>query len=476
MKLQIAPKLLPVLDAKQRFVVVYGGRGSGKSYGLGSLSLLKALNGQKVGAFREFQNSIDDSVHSLLAAQIESYGLDAFEVQNNQILFNGEVAFKFRGLARNVEAVKSMFGFNLFWIEEAQTISFESLKALTPTLREQGSQIWLSGNPRSSTDAFSERFIKPFEKQLERDGIYEDDMHLVIRMNYEDNPWFVKTPLEQERLHDRQNLPRAMYEHIWEGKHLDTVQDSIIEADWFDAAVDAHKKLGWKPEGLLMSSHDPSDEGGDSKGYALRHGNVILDVCEKVTGDANEGMDWALDKAIAAQADHFIWDCDGLGISLKRQVDQALDGKKMEYHMFKGSESPYDPEMPYTLGGSQRAKTNRETFFNKRAQMWWTLRDRFEATYRAVEKGQYINPEELISLSSDIDNLEQLRSEVCRIPLKRANSGKIQILSKVEMAKKPYSIPSPNMGDALMMSMHSPKVSTVKPVTINFAGWKNGRI
>ena len=96
MKLQIAPKLLPVLDAKQRFVVVYGGRGSGKSYGLGSLSLLKALNGQKVGAFREFQNSIDDSVHSLLAAQIEHYGLDAFEVQNNQILFNGEVAFKFR--------------------------------------------------------------------------------------------------------------------------------------------------------------------------------------------------------------------------------------------------------------------------------------------------------------------------------------------------------------------------------------------
>ena len=263
-----------------------------------------------------------------------------------------------------------------------------------------------------------------------------------------------------------------MYEHIWEGKHLDTVQDSIIEPDWFDAAIDAHVKLGWKPEGAMIASHDPSDEGGDSKGYALRHGNVILDVCEKVTGDANEGMDWALEKAIASQADHFIWDCDGLGISLKRQVDQALDGKKMEYHMFKGSESPYDPEMPYTLGGSQRAKTNRETFFNKRAQMWWTLRDRFEATYRAVEKGQYINPEELISLSSDIDNIEQLRSEVCRIPLKRSNSGKIQILSKVEMAKKPYSIPSPNMGDALMMSMHSPKINSVKPVEINFSGWK----
>ena len=472
MKLQIAPKLVPILTAKQRFIVVYGGRGSGKSYGLASLCLLRALRGYKIGAFREFQNSIDDSVHSLLAAQINKYELEDFEVQNNQILFNGEQSFKFRGLARNVEAVKSMYGFNLFWVEEAQTISFDSLKALTPTLREQDSQIWLSGNPRSSTDAFSERFIKPFEKQLARDGIYQDDMHLVIRMNYGDNPWFTKTPLEQERDHDYRNLPRAMYEHIWEGKHLDTVQDSIIEPDWFDAAIDAHTKLGWKPEGAIIAAHDPSDEGGDSKGYALRHGNVVLDVSEKVTGDANEGMDWALAKALQAQADHFTWDCDGLGISLKRQVDTALAGKKMEYHLFKGSESPYDPELPYTLGGLQKAKTNKETFFNKRAQMWWKLRDRFEATYRAVSKGQYINPEELISLSSEIDSIEQLRSEVCRIPLKRANSGKIQILSKVEMAKKPYSIPSPNMGDALMMSMHTPKLSMVKPVQIDFAGWK----
>ena len=472
MKLQIAPKLVPILTAKQRFIVVYGGRGSGKSYGLASLCLLRALRGDKIGAFREFQNSIDDSVHSLLAAQINKYELEDFEVQNNQILFNGEQSFKFRGLARNVEAVISMYGFNLFWVEEAQTISFDSLKALTPTLREQDSQIWLSGNPRSSTDAFSERFIKPFEKQLARDGMYQDDMHLVIRMNYEDNPWFTQTPLEQERDHDYRNLPRAMYEHIWEGKHLDTVQDSIIEPDWFDAAIDAHTKLGWKPEGAIIAAHDPSDEGGDSKGYALRHGNVVLDVSEKVTGDANEGMDWALAKALQAQADHFTWDCDGLGISLKRQVDTALAGKKMEYHLFKGSESPYDPELPYTLGGLQKAKTNRETFFNKRAQMWWKLRDRFEATYRAVSKGQYINPEELISLSSEIDSIEQLRSEVCRIPLKRANSGKIQILSKVEMAKKPYSIPSPNMGDALMMSMHTPKLSMVKPVQIDFAGWK----
>ena len=76
----------------------------------------------------------------------------------------------------------------------------------------------------------------------------------------------------------------------------------------------------------------------------------------------------------------------------------------------------------------------------------------------------------MISLSSSIENLDQLRAEVCRIPLKRNNNGKIQIMSKIEMAKKPYQLPSPNMGDSLMMSMYSPKVAA-QVATIKFAGW-----
>jgi phage terminase large subunit len=192
-------------------------------------------------------------------------------------------------------------------------------------------------------------------------------------------------------------------------------------------------------------------------------------------GDRGCGRRYGLgaDKAIQDRADHFVFDADGLGVSLKRQVDQALTGKVgMKYTLFKGSEAAQDPELPYTTGGMERNKTNRETFRNKRAQFYWKLRDRFEATHRAVTKGEYVNPEEMISLSSSISCLDQLRAEVCRIPLKRNNLGKIQILSKVEMAKAPYRLPSPNMGDALMMSMISPKVNTQEKVVLNFSGWK----
>ncbi len=470
-KLQIPEKLLPFAQKPKRFKIAIGGRGSGKSMTFADLCLYDAMTkGLKTACFREFQTSIDDSVHALLKDEIERLQLHGFEIQNNQILYNDNVAFRFRGLARSPEGVKSYHNFQRFWVEEAQVVSFESLKALTPTLRVEGSEIWMAGNPRSSTDAFSQRFIKPFEKELRRDKFYEDDLHLIIWINHDDNPFFPDV-LRSEMDHDRKTMSPALFNHVWGGEYYDQVEDTIIPVEWYDAAIDAHEKLGFKAEGAIIASHDPSDEGGDSKGYALRKGSVVLDVDEKVTGDTNDGMDWAIDKSLGDMADWFVWDCDGLGVSLKRQVDQALEGKKVEYFMFKGSESPEDPEMPYTEGGTQRAKTNRETFFNRRAQYWWKLRDRFERTYRAVEKGQYINPDDLISLSSNIKNLDQLRSEVCRIPLKRNNSGKIQILSKIDMAKKPYQLPSPNMGDALMMSMFTPKIAKAQSAKINFKGW-----
>jgi phage terminase large subunit len=207
-----------------------------------------------------------------------------------------------------------------------------------------------------------------------------------------------------------------------------------------------------------VAAHDPSDEGGDAKGYALRHGSVILDVAENETGDVNEGCDWAIDRAISAGADWYAWDCDGLGISLKRQTLAAFDGKKIETVMFKGSEAPDDKDAIYEAASGESAntgKTNRQVFRNKRAQYYWRLRDRFYKTFQAVTKGVYIDPDELISLSSDIDCLDQLRAEVCRVPKKPNPNGLIQIMSKADMVK--MEIGSPNMADSLMMSMMIPQ-------------------
>ena len=472
-EMQLPAKIKPFLSKGKRYKIIIGGRGSAKSMSVADICLMDAMTkGIKTGCFREHQNSIEDSVHALLGSEIERHNLQEFEVQNSAILYKGQEAFKFRGLARNTEGVKSMHGFSKFWTEEAQTTSFKSLKDLTPTLRTDDSEIWMTANPRSSVDAFSQRFIKPYEKQLRRDGYYEDDLHMILWMNYQDNPFFPAV-LEAERAHDEKTMTTALYRHVWLGEYYDEVENTIIPVDWFDAAIDAHEKLGFKPEGAVICSFDPSDEGGDSKGLSIRKGSVILDVNEMLTGDASEGMDWALDRCRATGSDWFVWDCDGLGVSLKRQVDKELNNTKISYHMFKGSESPEDSELAYGGEGRER-KTNRDTFANKRAQYWWRLRDKFQSTHRAINKKQYINPDDLISLSSDIKSLDQLRSEVCRIPLKRNSNGTIQIMSKIEMAKAPYSLPSPNLGDAVMMGCFQPKILALQASKINFAGWGNG--
>ena len=463
-----------VVRKSKRFIVIIGGRGSTKSMTAGGICLMDAqTRGIKTACFREFQNSIDDSSHALLDGEIERMGLRGFEVQNNKILVDrgGEKieAFKFRGMARNPEGIKSMYGFQRALVDEAQTISYKSLRALTPTFREEGTEIWMLANPRSRADPFSQRFILPFHKELLRDGVYEDDLHLIIFINYTDSPFFPET-LESERAYDEAHMTTAEYRHIWLGEFYDEVAGSIIPVEWFDSAIDAHIRLGFNPEGAKFASFDPSDEGKDAAGYALRHGSVYLDICDTDQGDINDKLDWAIEKALNAGADHFTWDIGGMGTGLKRDVDRLLQNTRTDYHLFNGAETSDNPDaiyQPVDSNDPSKRRTNRETFVNRRASRYYALADRFENTYKAIKAlnagvvPMNLNSDDMISLSSDIKQMDEIRSEVCRIPRKSNNNGKKQIMTKKEMLM--LGIPSPNMADPMMMNEFSPAKKSVKP-------------
>lgn len=466
-QLRIVDKLARAITTPKRIKIIVGGRGSAKSIGVGDIMLMFADHGERICCAREFQNSIDDSVHEGLKQEIDRLGVEGFNALATSIRTStgGEIFYK--GLARNITSLKSLAGVRRLWIEEGESVSEKSLKVLTPSIRSSASsnedgdtppEIWITMNRGSKKDAVAKKYLSRAEKQLAKTGYYEDDLIMVIQVNWDENPWF-PPELEQERQDDLANLTYAEYRHIWEGDYYDEVKGSIIPVAWFDAAIDAHEKLGFKAKGAKIAAFDPSDEGGDAKGYALRHGSVVLSACDNDTGDSNEGCDWATDKAIDDGADYFTWDCDGLGVSLKRQVNESVAGKKIQTSMFKGSESPDHPDSIYQQSDGDRkskSKTNKQTFKNKRAQYYWRLRDRFYATYRAVVKGEYIDPDDLISLSSTIEDMDSLRSEVCRIPKKPNGNGMIQIMSKLEMAKPPFELPSPNIADSLMMLMMIP--------------------
>lgn len=469
-----AEKLERAVTTKKRFVIIYGGRGSMKSVGAVDICLAGVMDrGDKVFCLREFQSSIAESVHALIKEEIDRLNLENFAVLDTTIRYKHGGEFKYMGLARNPASIKSAAGFRRFLTEEAATLSDASITNLTPTARNKARsglpgvaveekkseiddvQMFFIANINSSEDPFSKRFINPFLDHLNRDGYYEDDLHLIIKMNYTDNPWFMDSGLEGERLFDLENKPRAVYDHIWLGAPLDTVENSIILAEWFDACVDAHIKLGFEPTGQERLAYDPADS-GDAKAVGYQHGSVVTGVSSTNDGDVNTATDWALGFAVKLKPDVFLWDSDGIGLSLRRQVMEGLKGKKVKIVPFHGGETVQHPNEVYDgIEGEgffdiERGRTNSAMFLNLRAQNYWRLRDKMFKTYLAVEKGKYFQPDELISFSSGIKELTGLRAEICRIPRKYNNSnGKIQILSKPEMKAK--KIKSPNMADVVMM-------------------------
>ena len=139
-------------------------------------------------------------------------------------------------------------------------------------------------------------------------------------------------------------MSKSRFNHIWHGAFNDDIENSIINPDWFDACIDAHKKLGFEPRGAVVVGHDPSDVGKDAKGYAQRYGSVFTCIKEIDAENANVAFDVACKLAKDANADSFGWDCDGMGALLRNQADSAFKNTKINTFMYKGSEGVHMPD------------------------------------------------------------------------------------------------------------------------------------
>ena len=312
----INPIFQPFIEA-HRYKVAKGGRGSGKSWAIARL-LIEASRRQPVRILcaRELQNSISDSVIRLLEDTIEREGYASeFEIQRSMIRHLGTGAeFMFYGIKNNPTKIKSLEGIDICWVEEAEAVTKESWDILIPTIRKPNSEIWVSFNPKNILDDTYQRFVVD----------HPDDICL-LTVNYTDNPHFPEVlRLEMEECKRRNP---TLYRHIWLGEPVSASDMAIIKREWLEAATDAHKRLGWKARGAVVASHDPSDTGPDAKGYAMRHGSLVKRIAEGTLMDVNEGADWATDLAIGDNADHFLFDGDGLGAGLRRQIIRFIQRK-----------------------------------------------------------------------------------------------------------------------------------------------------
>lgn len=207
-----------------RYKCFYGGRGSGKSWTFATVLILRAAEKpMRVLCTRETMNSIRESVHQLLSDRIHALGLaDQFVIGTTSIRHDNGSEFVFAGLKHNVSQVRSLEGVNVAWVEEAANISHTSWEVLIPTIRLDGSEIWISFNPVLETDSTYERFVKNPQPNS-----------LLKHVTYRDNPWF-PVELQREAAALRARDPDA-YQHVYLGECRYTLDGAIYANELRDA-------------------------------------------------------------------------------------------------------------------------------------------------------------------------------------------------------------------------------------------------
>ncbi|MGP3024035.1 PBSX family phage terminase large subunit [Serratia marcescens] len=225
-QLPIPAKLAPLFTAiDKRYRCSHGGRGSAKTRTFAMMTAVKAyqamMNGEAgvILCAREFMNSLEESSMQEVKQAILSVPWLAanFDIGEKYIrTIDKSVNYVFCGLRHNLDSIKSKARILLCWVDEAESVSEIAWQKLSPTVREEGSEIWVTWNPERDGSATDKRFRKE-----------AGDDCITVEMNYTDNPWFPDV-LEGERLNDERRLDPATYAWVWEGAYLENSDKQVL--------------------------------------------------------------------------------------------------------------------------------------------------------------------------------------------------------------------------------------------------------
>lgn len=215
--LDFPDKLLKIIVSLEEFLyfLLEGGRGSAKTQTVARFILYIGDKYKlRIVCGREIQNSIEESVYTVLKEIIEQYGLNydvgAKEMEHRttktKIIFKG---FREQGKIN----IKGLEDVDILWIDEAQAITKETLKVIIPTIRKDRSRVFFTMNRTLKDDAVFDEF-----------STRSDCLHIHIDY-FENKHCTEKLKLEAEKCRLR-NFED--YEHIWLGKPLDQASRAVF--------------------------------------------------------------------------------------------------------------------------------------------------------------------------------------------------------------------------------------------------------
>lgn len=221
LEFEIARAYRPLL-APRRFKGARGGRSAGRSHNFGEMLIAECMRRHvRAACVREIQSSLEDSVKAVLESKIHKYALeDVFDIRRREIRGPHDSLIIFRGIqSHTARRIRSLEGFNIGYIEEAQSLSQTSLDDLIPTIRSPGSEIWAAWNPLDPHDPIDVHF-------RENEG---DPDFICVHTTWRDNPWLPDESyrdMERTRARDPDK-----YAHVWEGQYR-TMSEARVFKNW----------------------------------------------------------------------------------------------------------------------------------------------------------------------------------------------------------------------------------------------------
>jgi len=414
---------------KVRNRVLYGGRASSKSWEFSGMA--QSIGAQYRTRFlcvRRFQNKIKESVYTLIKAQIDNFGTPGYEALASEIHHANGTSFTFYGIEKHTDEIKSFEGADILWIEEAHNLTKDQWDILEPTMRKQGSEIWVSFNPKLMTDFIYQRFIiDPPPSTRSR------------LINYTENEFLSETMLAV--ISAKREEDEEEYQHIYLGVPLTDDESAAIKRSWLEAAIDADIKLGVDLSGARCVGYDVADSGDDKNATAMFDGAICEDIDE---WKAPEDELTKSTKRAWAQVRNgkMLYDSIGVGAHVGSTLKEM--DIQFGYHKFNAGGAIINPEKEYAPG-----ITNKDKYENLKAQAWQEVADRLRNTYNAVNKGMVYPSSELMALRSDLPFLQRLMTELASPRKSYSKKGLDMVESKVDLSKR--GVKSPNLADAFVM-------------------------
>ena len=426
-----------------RYKVLYGGRASSKSHELCTMLILMAYKSKiRVLCTRAFQVKISDSVMALLTQKIDYLGLNQFfRIQRSKITCKNGSEFLFYGLARNTEEIKGLEDIDICYVEEGQYITKDMFDILAPTIRKEGSEIWIAFNPKSYYDFVYQEFV-----------LKDKPNRIVRKINYNENPFLSQTMKDEiESLKDEEG-----FSNIYLGEPTADDSQSVFKREWLEVCINAYEVLKVLRDDFSIIGYDVADIGNDTNAIVLNDGGEITRI-EEWHGKENE-LDKSTKRAISffpqhSKSRHVNYDSIGVGAGVGVFLRVHKHQKEVEtFSAFVASAKVNNPRGRYKVLGSATQIFNEDYFQNSKAQQWIYLADRAKATYNAITQKTPIKKEDILSFSASIkkSKIDELFKQLTQPKKEEQSERKIKIESKKDLLKR--GIPSPNLADALIMA------------------------